>query len=242
MPIMRKLRERMLARWPSLCIQAETMAWGVPSEPPPQPMFSPIVHERRERVQPVRLMRVAKLAPLSESCAKKWRATMSWAWPEAARPSLWSRCSGRRPCARRCALSRHSVVWLAAPAPSADGAALAPAQPRASEAPGATANADTAMTDETMNLRSIEDLPTDPEATPETHSAARPAPHPEEPRGFATPSRDGCAFVVGGAVCCSDLQLLSATPPEAFSPARVRQPTFDARRSPRPASTAGRAG
>src|SRR3954454_9470986 len=56
------------------------------------------------------------------------------------------------------------------------------------------------MTDETMNLRSIEDLPTDPEATPETHSAARPAPHPEEPRDFATPSRDGCAFVVGGAV------------------------------------------
>ena len=53
----------MLARWPALFIQARTIERGVASEPPPQPMFSPIVHERRERVQPVRLMRVPKEAP-----------------------------------------------------------------------------------------------------------------------------------------------------------------------------------
>ena len=40
------------------------------SEPPPQPMFSPTVHERRERVQPVRLMRVENEAPERESWAK----------------------------------------------------------------------------------------------------------------------------------------------------------------------------
>ena len=33
-------------------------------------MFSPTCHERRERVQPVRLMRVTNDAPDFESCAK----------------------------------------------------------------------------------------------------------------------------------------------------------------------------
>ena len=60
----------MLARWPALFIQARTMERGVESEPPPQPMFSPMVYERRERVQPVRLMRVENEAPLRESCEK----------------------------------------------------------------------------------------------------------------------------------------------------------------------------
>jgi hypothetical protein len=98
MPMSRKRRLRMFARWPGLCIHARTVWAGVAREPVPQAMFSPShvagVEDAGDEV-----------AVLEEVLANHVPRVPQRRATEALAESL----SGRRACWARSRLRRQSV-------------------------------------------------------------------------------------------------------------------------------------
>src|SRR3954451_3222886 len=140
-PIWRNRPVRMLWRWAAECIHARTVWRGVARLPAPHARFSPSIQPRALDRYAVLRTRPTSVEPWGETWLKKSSRTIAHEYALAALRRLRLARRRRRPCTRRCWLSRHSVAWRAWTTVAAVGTASPPGQGEAEAGAGAAASA-----------------------------------------------------------------------------------------------------